>query len=94
MIIVLVDLKIKPGMRDELVQKAQSAIAQSRKEDGNITYNLLLNPENADNAFFVEQWKDKAATDFHNNTDHFKGLIGLLNEYVTEAPVIQSFETK
>ena len=64
----------KPLVREELKQLA----AMTRKEKGNITYDLHVS--NADDGLFIlyENWKDQAALDSHMNQPYLKSFLGKL----------------
>lgn len=59
-------------------------IEQSTKEEGCISYTLHQNTENPLYYCIIEQWKDEAAIQHHNNTTHFKTLVPQLRECRTE----------
>ena len=55
---------------NKIIEFAQDLIENSRKEDGNIDYNLYCNT--GDNSLlFVEQWESIEILGAHLNTEHF-----------------------
>jgi quinol monooxygenase YgiN len=67
-------------------QELQSLAAATRKEKGNINYELHVS--NADDGLFIiyENWKDKAALDSHMNEPYLKAFLAKQGELL-ERPV-------
>ena len=55
---------------EKIVEFAQDLIENSRKEDGNVDYNLYSNTGDG-NLLFVEQWESIEILGAHLNTEHF-----------------------
>ena len=55
---------------EKIVEFAQDLIENSRKEDGNVDYNLYSNTGDG-NLLFVEQWESKEILNAHLQTEHF-----------------------
>jgi quinol monooxygenase YgiN len=79
---VLAFLEAKEGKRQELIDILIPIIAPSRKEDGNIEYNLNSSIENPNELLFDEIWSNKDAFDKHyqspesyKNRDRVSGLL-------------------
>ncbi|MCW3706544.1 antibiotic biosynthesis monooxygenase [Burkholderia cenocepacia] len=53
---ILVGLKARPGKEDELRRDLVSVVEPSRKEDGNIRYELFVDRNDAGRFVFVEHW--------------------------------------
>jgi len=72
----------KQIVRDELMQLA----ALTRKEKGNINYDLHVS--NEDDGLFIlyENWKDQAALDGHMNQPYLKSFLDKTGELL-EPPV-------
>ncbi|MCC8133722.1 MAG: antibiotic biosynthesis monooxygenase [Tannerellaceae bacterium] len=80
MITIVAKAIVKEGKREEFIQTVQPMIQGSQAEEGNISYNLFEDLDNKNVLSFIEQWKDLAAIDFHNNTPHFlAGVAGIEN---------------
>ncbi|MGB8957208.1 MAG: putative quinol monooxygenase [Tumebacillaceae bacterium] len=82
MIIIHAHIKVAAQHRDEFLQKAQSVLAGSQAEEGNIIYRLCEDAQEPNSFIMVEQWKDQQAIEFHRQTPHFiqfgndtKGLL-------------------
>jgi quinol monooxygenase YgiN len=79
---VLAFLEAKEGKRQELIDILIPIIAPSRKEDGNIEYNLNSSIENPNELLFDEIWSNKDTFDKHyqspesyKNRDRVSGLL-------------------
>jgi quinol monooxygenase YgiN len=49
--------------------------AQSRKETGCVSYDVLQDMSNAEIFFLIEEWTSVAALDAHNKTAHFHEAV-------------------
>ncbi|MDE2577281.1 MAG: antibiotic biosynthesis monooxygenase [Hyphomicrobiales bacterium] len=65
-------MTIRTGSADALLAAARTVIAETRKEPGNISYDLLHSTTQPDIFVFLERWRDRAALDAHLQADHFK----------------------
>jgi quinol monooxygenase YgiN len=72
MIHVIAELTIAPGKRDQVVEHARAAIAETKKEEGCIGYDLYENPHDPSRMVFVERWRDRDALNAHARAPHFK----------------------
>lgn len=71
MIIIQAYLQVRPEKRGGFLEQAEFLVEKSREEAGNLAYTLYEAVEEP-NAFVVlEKWKDQAAVNEHNHTDHF-----------------------
>lgn len=74
MIFIQARLTVKAEKIDMFVEKAQSLIAASTAETGNVRYELVK-ASNQPNVFYMlEQWQDATAVASHNESAHFKGF--------------------
>lgn len=67
--------------KGKIIDFAQDLIENTRKEEGNIDYNLFINTDD-DTLLFVEQWESKEILEKHLSTNHFiefgKNIEGLV----------------
>ena len=92
MIIVLA--KANPINEDacvEIVDFAQDLIENSRKEQGNIDYNLYSNTGDG-TLLFVEKWESKEILDSHLQTEHFNKFGENIENLVAEELAIDIFD--
>lgn len=70
MLIVNAKIIPKEGKLDEIVEKAQDLLVESREHKGNISYNLYKNVED-NTLMFVEKWKCKKGLEKHMEKEVF-----------------------
>ena len=92
MIIVVANAVLKDGMKSEFLSISRPCILSTRKETGNISYNLLKNTQ-ADSEFsFLEEWQTEHDLELHMGTDHFKIFSEALDELLAEPMTIDVYE--
>lgn len=69
---IIVNAKLVPteGKKDEIIEKVETLLKESRTHEGNISYNLYSNVED-DTLMFVEKWESKEALEKHMKTEVF-----------------------
>ena len=72
MIYVVATLTVKPEARAELIAAAKDCIAATRKETGNIAYDLHESVTDPAKLVFVEQWENAEALEPHRKAEHMK----------------------
>ncbi|MDO4878992.1 MAG: putative quinol monooxygenase [Neisseria sp.] len=65
----------KPAHRAELSDVFAALVGESRKEGGNLRYDLHQDLQNENRFVFFEIWKDQAAVDSHNASAHFQNFL-------------------
>jgi quinol monooxygenase YgiN len=83
---------IKDGRAGEALAILDELIAETRKEPGNIRYQLFRSVDNPAILTVFEQWKDKAAIDEHNASEHFNKALPALEPLHAAPPVIEVYE--
>lgn len=86
MIALVVNFQVKKDKVDGFLTTIAPLIKGSQAEAGCIEYDLYQDDEKDFTYTLIEKWKDQAALDFHNQTDHFKTYappLGDLCENVT-----------
>jgi quinol monooxygenase YgiN len=71
-IYVVATLTVKPEARAELIAGATACIKETRKEAGNIAYDLHESVTDPTRMVFVEQWENAEALVPHRATEHMK----------------------
>lgn len=71
MLKIVASAPVKPECKAQFIETARPLIAASRAEEGNISYDLHESITDPNTMAFIELWKDQAAIDFHNATEHF-----------------------
>lgn len=87
MIVLKVDMLVKPGTEEKCKEYIHILQENSRKEPGCLLYIGHQSTENPRKFLFYEQYKDQAAFDAHRNAPYFKqyvqGGLGLILEQRT-----------
>lgn len=89
MIYVVATLTIKPEMRAELIQAAKACIAETRKEAGNIAYDLHESVTDPAKLVFVEQWDNAEALVPHRTAAHMKAFGRVVVNCLAAPPKIE-----
>jgi quinol monooxygenase YgiN len=71
-IYVVATLTVKPEARAELIAAATACIGETRKEPGNIAYDLHESVTDHTKMVFVEQWQNAEALVPHRAAEHTK----------------------
>ena len=66
---------VKAEHRAELLDVFTALVGESRKEGGNLRYDLHQDLQNPNRFVFFENWKSQAAIDAHNASEHFQGFV-------------------
>lgn len=74
MIIIHANLQVQPDQEHAFLEAARAVVEGSRKETGNIGYDLKKSTDQEGHYTMVELWKDAAATQAHNKSDHFQAF--------------------
>lgn len=75
MITIVAQCIIKSDSVDEFLKITQPIIEASRKEPGNIAYDLYADSSSPEKYAFIEVWKDQDAIDSHNASSHFQAFV-------------------
>ena len=85
-------IAVKPEHRAELAAVFSELVAASRAEAGNLRYDLHQDIADENRFVFFENWRDQAAVDSHNASEHFTALVPRMVELSDSAPVITQYE--
>lgn len=78
---------------EKIVEFAQDLIENSRKEAGNVDYNLYTNTGDG-TLMFVEQWESKEILGAHLQTEHFLKFGGNIEGLVDGDLIIDVFNAE
>ena len=92
MIIIHAILHVNPARNDDFRREVKTLIADSRAEDGNITYNLYQDTEKEYMYTMVEIWRSLDAVASHNQTDHLKTFVSRAREFLVAPLEIKSYK--
>jgi quinol monooxygenase YgiN len=81
MIKVVAKAKLKPGVTvEEYLLQARELVAETRKEEGCITYALHQDINDPSIVTMLEEWVDEESLNQHNLMDHVKRIVPGLRE--------------
>ena len=89
MIYVVATLTVKPETRAEFIAAATACIAATRKEPGNIAYDLHESVTDHSKMVFVEQWENAEALVPHRATEHMKAFGRIAAKCLSAPPKIE-----
>jgi quinol monooxygenase YgiN len=75
MIVLKVDMVVKPGTEEKCKEYIRVLHEHSRKEPGCLMYLGHQSTENPRKFLFYEQYKDRSALDAHRNAPYFKQYV-------------------
>jgi quinol monooxygenase YgiN len=88
-IYVVATLTVKPEARAELIAGAKACIAETRKEPGNIAYDMHESVSDPTRMVFVEQWENAEALVPHGKAEHFKAFGRIAAKCLSAPPKIE-----
>lgn len=83
--------EIMPGKEQEFVELANTLIEATRKEEGNLSYNLYQNSQLQSSFLFYEEYKDQRAIDAHASSKHFKTFAASIQSLLASELIIETF---
>ncbi|MCA1055913.1 antibiotic biosynthesis monooxygenase [Rossellomorea aquimaris] len=91
MIIIHAHFQIKADKEQAFLEEVRSLVSASRAEEGNISYDLMKDTEKEQTYTMVETWKDGAAVEAHNTSEHFIDFGKKAPEYMAAPIDVQVF---
>jgi quinol monooxygenase YgiN len=88
-IYVVATLTVKPEARAELIAGAKACIVETRKEPGNIAYDMHESVSDPTKMVFVEQWENAEALVPHRSTEHMKAFGRIAVKCMSAPPKIE-----
>jgi quinol monooxygenase YgiN len=88
-IYIVATLTIKPETRAELIAGAQACVAETRKEAGNISYDMHESVTDPTKMVFVEQWDSVEALGPHRKSEHVKAFGRIVAKCAAAPPKIE-----
>lgn len=72
---VIAIIEAKEGQEANLKALFAPLVEQTRKEEGNVRYDLWVSDENPREFRMIEEWKDEASLDVHMQLPHFTEFV-------------------
>jgi quinol monooxygenase YgiN len=88
-IYVIATLTVKPETRAELIAAAKLSIAATRKEAGNISYDMHESITDPTRIVFVEQWETTEALGIHGKSEHMRAFGRVAVKCMSAPPRIE-----
>ena len=85
--VMFATMKVKPGKRDELIEKFAPMFEQADREPGTRAY-VLVAADEEDTLYFWEHYDDQAAMDAHMGSDALAAMHGALGEYLVDGRAV------
>lgn len=92
MIQILARHVIKPACLEAYHTLAAELVEKSRAEAGCVSYASVQSKDDPRVHVFVECWKDQAAIDAHNASEHFTRIIPQFTELFDEADQVTLYD--
>lgn len=92
MIVVHAKMQIQASARELFLSEIQTLIAASRAEEGNVSYDLFEDTEQANTFMMMEVWNDKEAIATHNASSHFQAFTGKAPQFMAAPLGIQAYD--
>jgi quinol monooxygenase YgiN len=92
MIIIHAGFTVSPEKQDAFLEEIKPLIAASRKESGNISYDLHKDTEKEHVFTMVEVWQDSQAVASHNTSEHFTSFVGKAKEFLTAPLDVKAYD--
>ena len=83
---LIVHIQVKEGSGEQFEAAFAKAITGTRKEKGNLVYDLNRDTEKPSRYLVYERWKSLAALEAHLNSPHIKALLAELPKLTEGAP--------
>ena len=82
MLILIVEVHIKPELRDEYLEAIKhDAVHSEGDEPGCLRFDVLVDTEDANRFFYYEVYRDEAAMQAHRETPHFKAYFDAIGRF-------------
>ena len=75
MITIVAQCVIHKESVDAFLKSTKPLLEASKKEAGNISYDLYADLSSSEKFTFIEVWKDQNAIDEHNASAHFNAFV-------------------
>jgi quinol monooxygenase YgiN len=89
LIYVVATLTVKPETRAEFIAGATACINETRKEPGNIAYDMHESVTDASKMVFVEQCENAEALVPHRAAEHMKAFGRIVKNCISAPPKIE-----
>lgn len=92
MIIIHAGFQVKADKEQAFLKDIRILIEASRKEAGNVRYDLMKDTEKEAEYTMVEVWEDQKAIEVHNSSAHFAEFMGKAAEFLAAPLNVKLYE--
>jgi quinol monooxygenase YgiN len=68
---IVANVTVYPEFKDEILHAIETVVEATRKEEGNISYDVFEDVTNPQRFTFIENWQSQSAIASHNASAHF-----------------------
>jgi quinol monooxygenase YgiN len=87
---IVATITVKAEYKEDVYKAIKTVVDATRKESGNIFYDVFEDVKNPLKLTFIETWKSQDAINAHNNSTHFKDFVKAVEGKATlEANVLK-----
>ena len=72
---IVATVTVKPEYKEDVLKAIKTVVDATRKEPGNIFYDVFKDVKNPLKFVFIETWKSQEAIDSHNKSVHFNDFV-------------------
>ena len=94
MILIHARFQVDPLKEPVFLAETASLIQASKEESGNLSYQLFKDTEQEHQFMMVEVWKDAAAVEAHNSSEHFTAFAAKAGQFLTAPLDIQVYDAQ
>ncbi|MNI42492.1 putative monooxygenase YcnE [compost metagenome] len=92
MIIIHATLQVNPEREEQFLAEANTLLAATHQEEGNVSYELYKHTTRASVYIMVEEWRDAEAVAGHNASPHFTGFAAKAAEFLTAPLEVKAYQ--
>lgn len=84
---IVASITIKEEYKNEVVDVLHTVVEETRKEEGNVSYDLHIDVKNPLKYIIIEAWQSDKAIELHNGSKHFQAFVKSIEGKVEELAV-------
>jgi len=84
---IIAVIVVKSAFREEIEKVLRTVVDETRREPGNVSYDLHQDCKDPLKYTILEVWKSQNAIDLHNESAHFKAFVGAIEGKVDSLSV-------
>jgi len=92
MIKIVADNFVREDAVQTFIELAAELVKKSRKEEGNLSYNLFEDLSDPSHLTFIEEWADSDAIRAHNASAHFTTICPKLGALCEQEGIISTYK--